>query len=62
VSDELVEPSSDTFDEDAFDEHKEGRRLVQSMRIQAVLRLLAQEVGFLLDPAVVEAIDGLHAR
>lgn len=47
------------FDDDNFDGDKERKRMVQGVRIRAVLRMLAQEVGFLVDPAVMEAIESM---
>lgn len=56
----VEEADSSVIDEE--DEAKENKRLVQGIRIRAVLRLLAQEVGFLLDPSVVQAIESLPEK
>ena len=61
ISESLVE-EADSSVADEEDEAKENKRLVQGIRIRAVLRLLAQEVGFLLDPSVIQAIESLPEK
>lgn len=61
ISESLVE-EVDSSVADEEDEAKENKRLVQGIRIRAVLRLLAQEVGFLLEPTVLQAIESLPEK